>query len=89
MLLVVVHILLVVVAAQLEEQQHSVHADWVRIPIQTHLFKFRMAVNLFLLGVRLSLRTFCRMVLFPTPSSSFLFPIIISRCKLINCNLTM
>ena len=67
-----------VVVAQSVEQRHSVRAGQVRIPGQTCLFRFRIAVNLFSLGVRLYLRTFNRTVY--TPSSSCFLSTIILRC---------
>ena len=65
-----------VVVAQVVERWHSVWAGRVRIPGQTlAFFQFRIAVNLFSLGVGLFLITCNRTV--QTLPSSFLFPIII------------
>ena len=62
--------LLAVVVVQVVEQWHFVWAGWVLIPGQTWLFWFRIAVYLFSLGVRLSLRMRNRTV---HPPSSSLF----------------
>ena len=70
-----------VVVAQVAEQWHSVWAGRVQILGQTlAFFKFRIAVNLFSLGVQLFLITCNRTV--HTLPSSFLFPIIIFHCKI-------
>ena len=64
-----------VVVAQVVEQQHSVCADRVQIPGRTlAFFQFRIAVNLFSLGVGL-------FIIMRTLPSSFLFPIIIYHCE--------
>ena len=68
------------VVAQAVEHRHSVCAGQVQILERTWPFQFRIAVNLFLLGIWLSLRSYSRMV--HTPSSSFLFLVIIVRCKI-------
>ena len=68
------------VVAQVVEQWHSVWAGRVRIPGRTlAFFQFRIAVNLFSLGVRLFLLTYNRTV--HTLPSSFLFPFIIYLCE--------
>ena len=73
-----------VVVVQVVEQRQSVRTGRVLIPGWTWLSQFSIAVNLFSMGVGLSLRRCNRMV--HTPSSSFLFSIIIYHCKIFNCN---
>ena len=77
-----------VVVAQAVERQHSVRKGWVHIPGCTWFFWFRIAVNLFSFGIGLCLRT-CNRTMHTPSSSSFLFPITLYHCKLINCNPTM
>ena len=74
--------------AQVVERWHSAWAGQVRIPGRTlAFFHFRIAVNLFSLGIRLFLITLNRVV--NTLSFYFLFPIIIYLCKIINFKLKM
>ena len=72
---------------QLNDSILSVRAEFISRDALV-FFRFRIAVNLFSFGIGLCLRT-CNRTMHTPSSSSFLFPITLYHCKLINCNPTM